>query len=184
MKKGGRDLPNLHFSGHWARSKHLCQDCQRRKGRRGEPQNHQRIQSFPCCFTRTRRRFHPSELRLLLAEKLPHGSVSTTLSLLSSALLHLSLELSFSCLLFNRGMAAITTPDLRLARSPRTLPPWGRSQRACARCACSSSPSPSSRDAVCVMCPSPPSTLIRSSDCIWVLRTRIFGSSFKQPSCC
>ena len=155
MKRGGRDLPNLHFSGHEAS---ICAKIA--KGEKGDgpsrqpnpkPQNHQRIQSFPCCFTRTRRRFHPSELRLLLAEKLPHGSVSTTLSLLSSALLRLSLELSFSCLLFNRGMAAITTPDLRLARSPRTLPPWGRSQRACARCACSSSPSPSSRDAVCVM---------------------------------
>jgi len=72
-----------------ARSKHLCQDCQRRKGRpAGSRIQNLSIangsQSFPCCFTPLGRRFYPAlaELRLLQSSHTPQSPV--TVSLLAS----------------------------------------------------------------------------------------------------
>lgn len=157
MKRGGRDLPNLHFSGHEAS---ICAKIA--KGEKGDgpsrqpnpkPQNHQRIQSFPCCFTRTRRRFYPSypsEVRLVPGRKAhtPLGLGDPFTALFGSCL-------SSSALFVSPGHGRYNNPG-PTARTvaTRILPPWTRAPRACARCACSSSSSsrsPSSRDAVCVM---------------------------------
>lgn len=143
-EKRGRDLPILAFL--WARSKHLCQDCPRRKGRpacrQGESKtsksptnpNHFHAPLHSYTAREGERRFYPaypSEPQYACSwqqKKLTHDSVSMPLSLprrhtdFSPALLHSSRLLSPW---FNRGgllATAITTLDLRFAHGRHASP--------------------------------------------------------------